>query len=256
MSDVFRALADPVRRELLDRLRDRNGRTLQDLCDGLGIARQSVSKHLAVLEAAGLVTARRVGRERHHHLNAAAINDVACRWLDSYDRHRAEALDDLKHALENHTMANTVFSYTTYIHADAQQVWVGLTDPAFTKRYWGVELVSDWRKGSSLVWCEGGATISDPGRVVLEADRPNRLAYMWHTFSDEWAATHGFDHELAKRLAAEPRSHVLFEIEPVEAGLVKLTLTHTFGAAGTLREMCSQGWPRLLAELKTLLEQP
>src|ERR1700742_3401879 len=112
MDAVFKALADPTRRALLDRLRDRNGQTLGELCAGLDMARQSVSKHLAVLEAAGVVTTEWRGREKVHPLDAAPINAVADRWLSRYDRDRAEALADLKTALE---APMNEFVHTTYI---------------------------------------------------------------------------------------------------------------------------------------------
>lgn len=86
MDDVFKALADPNRRLLLDSLNDRNGQTLRDLCSGLSMARQSVSKHLAVLEAANLITTVWRGREKLHYLNAEPINAIADRWIHQYDR--------------------------------------------------------------------------------------------------------------------------------------------------------------------------
>src|ERR671938_1606108 len=98
--DVFRALADPSRRQLLDSLNACNGQTLRELCAGLEMARQSVSKHLAILEAANLVTTVRRGREKLHYLNAAPINEIAERWITRYDRARVHALADLKRALE------------------------------------------------------------------------------------------------------------------------------------------------------------
>src|SRR3954471_23798357 len=100
MNEVFKALADRSRRRLLDRLNERNGQTLRELCAGLGMARQSVSKHLAVLEAANLVTTVRRGREKLHYLNAAPINEIAERWINRYDHNRVHALADLKQALE------------------------------------------------------------------------------------------------------------------------------------------------------------
>src|SRR5215218_5258350 len=105
MDEVFKALADPSRRRLLDSLNTRNGQTLRDLCAGSDLARQSVSKHLAVLEAAGLVTTVRRGREKLHYLNAAPINAIADRWINRYDRRRVHALADLKTALESEPMA-------------------------------------------------------------------------------------------------------------------------------------------------------
>src|SRR5215207_11434441 len=99
--DVFRALADPTRRALLDSLRARRGQTLRELCAGTDIARQSVSKHLAVLQSANLVTSVRRGREKLHYVNAAPINDIAERWISQYDQARAELLADLKRAVED-----------------------------------------------------------------------------------------------------------------------------------------------------------
>src|SRR3954471_16766862 len=100
MDAVFKALADPSRRRMLDSLNNRAGQNLMELCAGLDIARQSVSKHLAVLEAANLVTPVHRGREKLHYLNAAPINEIEQRWINQYDRGRVRALGDLKAALE------------------------------------------------------------------------------------------------------------------------------------------------------------
>ena len=103
---VFKALADLSRRRLLDSLNAHDGQTLRELCAGLDMARQSVSKHLAVLESAHLVTTVRRGREKLHYLNTVPINALADRWMRQYDRERASALADLKTALEEKTMAD------------------------------------------------------------------------------------------------------------------------------------------------------
>jgi DNA-binding transcriptional ArsR family regulator len=100
MVDVFKALADPSRRHLLDRLNTRNGQNLRELSEGLDMARQSVSKHLAILEAANLVTTIRQGREKLHYLNPAPITDIGERWIHRYDQPRVRALSDLKRPLE------------------------------------------------------------------------------------------------------------------------------------------------------------
>jgi DNA-binding transcriptional ArsR family regulator len=97
---VFRALADASRRQLLDRLHARNGQTLGELCDGLRMTRQAVSKHLAVLEEANLVSAQRQGREKRHFLNAVPIHEIALRWIGKFERPRLDALSDLKRTLE------------------------------------------------------------------------------------------------------------------------------------------------------------
>ena len=183
MDDVFRALSDPSRRSLLDNLNRRNGQTLSELCAGLDMARQSVSKHLAVLEEAHLVTTQRRGREKLHFLNAAPINAIADRWINHYDRRRAEALADLKTALEQKPMTTstteqaTEFVYTTYIKTTPEQLWKALTDPAFTIRYWGVELTSDWKVGSTITWQYKGVTMAGPDQTVLDrrCESPSRL---------------------------------------------------------------------------------
>src|SRR6516164_9257675 len=122
IDEVFKALADTSRRRLLDSLNARNGQTLRELCSGLTMARQSVSKHLAVLEAANLVTSVRQGREKLHYLNAAPVNEIAERWIDRYDRDRVRALADLKRALED-PVDKPEFVYTTYIRTTPERLW-------------------------------------------------------------------------------------------------------------------------------------
>jgi DNA-binding transcriptional ArsR family regulator len=97
---VFKALADRTRRLVLDRLRERGGLTLIELCERLEMTRQAVSKHVAILEAAGLVAIRRHGREKLHYLNPVPINDINERWISKYERDRLTALATLKAALE------------------------------------------------------------------------------------------------------------------------------------------------------------
>ena len=100
MDAVFKALADPSRRELLDRLYAENGQTLNDLCVRLAMTRQAVSKHLAILEAANLVATIKRGREKLHYLNPVPIHEIADRWIGKYERHRLRALSELKRGLE------------------------------------------------------------------------------------------------------------------------------------------------------------
>lgn len=100
MDTAFKALADPLRRSLLDALRTRGGQTLSELCEGRGVTRQAVSKHLAVLEAANLVATERRGREKLHYLNPVPIQEIADRWIGQYERSRLEALADLKFRIE------------------------------------------------------------------------------------------------------------------------------------------------------------
>jgi uncharacterized protein YndB with AHSA1/START domain/DNA-binding transcriptional ArsR family regulator len=255
MDEVFKALADASRRQLLDSLNARNGQTLRELCAGLDMARQSVSKHLAVLQAANVVTTRWRGREKLHYLNAEPINAIAERWINQYDRERARALADLKTALEQEPMSDNAFVYTTYINTTPERLWQALTDPAFTKRYWGTTFTTSWEPGAPMVWEEFDHTTADPGQVVLEAEPGRRLSYTWHTFTPEWAKAAGVDDDTLAQISAEPRSKVTFELEPHGEGTVKLTVVHDgFEPGSKLLEMISGGWPELLSSLKTLLE--
>jgi DNA-binding transcriptional ArsR family regulator/uncharacterized protein YndB with AHSA1/START domain len=254
MDEVFKALADPSRRRLLDRLNARNGQTLRELCAGLDMARQSVSKHLAVLEAAGLVTTVRRGREKLHYLNAAPVSEIAERWISRYDQARVEALADLKKALEDTPMDKPEFVYTTYIRTTPERLWQALTDPGFTRRYWETEFTTDWAAGSPMTWDNHGVKISDAGQVVLESEPYRRLSYTWHTFTPELAGRFGWDEELLATLAGERRSKVTFDIEPA-GEKVKLTVIHDgFDPGSTVAESVRGGWPLVISSLKTLLE--
>ncbi|WP_328993828.1 metalloregulator ArsR/SmtB family transcription factor [Kribbella sp. NBC_01245] len=253
MDEVFKALADPTRRALLDSLNEHNGQTLSSLCASLDLTRQAVSKHLAVLEAAGLIATVRSGREKFHHLNAEPINAIADRWINRYDKQRVQALADLKIALEQ-PMTAPEFVYVSYIKTTPEKLWQALTEPAFTEQYWGVTLDSDWKPGSTVTFTQAGVTIEDPEQVVLEAEPGKRLSYTWHTFTPEFGKAFDFDDEWIATAAAEPRSKVTFDLEP-SGDLVKLAVTHdAFPPGSVVLASVSQGWPHLLSSLKSLLE--
>ena len=199
-------------RLLLDRLNARNGQTLRELCTGLDTTRQAVSKHLAVLEAANLVTTVRRGREKWHYLNPAPITELADRWISRYDRARAHALADLKNALED-TVTRPTFVHTSYIRTTPERLWAALTEPAFTRRYWQTHFETDWVPGLADGLARAAAPRSPtPSQVVLEADPPRRLSYTWHTFTPEWAAAVGVDEEL--RATDRGRAPVAGELRP------------------------------------------
>jgi DNA-binding transcriptional ArsR family regulator len=103
MDDVFKALADATRRQLLDRLFEKNGQTLGELCDKLAMTRQAVTKHLKILEDANLVAVAWSGREKLHYLNPVPIHEVAERWIGKFERDRLRVLADLKKKLEGET---------------------------------------------------------------------------------------------------------------------------------------------------------
>lgn len=264
---VFRALADPTRRHLMDALYERDGRTLSELADGLAMSRQAVAKHLTVLEEAGVVTAVRRGRERRHHLNPAPLADVADRWIRRFHRGRVDALTDLRRALEGpmtetsttgtvtHPDA-TAFVYVTYIRTSTEKLWEALTSPAFIRRYFeGGGPDSDWQVGSPVRWSMGGEQAHEWGQHVLESDPPRRLAYTWHNYQPEMQEMFGWSDEKLAELQREPISRVSFEIEPQDGGAVKLTVTHDgFVPGSEMLAGVSGGWPGILSNLKSLLE--
>jgi len=248
---VFKALADPGRRRLLDMLHERSGLTLNELCDGLDMRRQSVSQHLGLLETANLVRSVRDGRRKLHYLNPVPIHEIQSRWIWKFEEPRLADLDTIKQRSEEHAMTaptttpatGTVpdYVYTTYIHATPEQVWRALTDPQLTSRFWGHAQVTDWTIGSRVdhVRADGSGT-SDASGTVIEVDRPHRLAFSFD------------DPKKADDPTFEP-SVVTFEIESYR-DIVKLTVTQArLQSVDELRAM-GRGWPTVLANLKTLLE--
>lgn len=126
---VFKALADPTRRLLLDRLRERNGQSLGELCEHLAMARQSVTQHLDLLTQANLITVVRQGRQRLHYLNPVPIQEIQERWIAGFERPRLDLLSAVKRQAEESAMSSVpTYAYTTYIRATAEQVWQALTD--------------------------------------------------------------------------------------------------------------------------------
>jgi uncharacterized protein YndB with AHSA1/START domain len=151
-------------------------------------------------------------------------------------------------------MDNPEFVYTTHITTTPERLWQALTEPAFTRRYWGVAFDTDWKPGSPMTWTEHGITTAGPDQVVLEYDPYRRLSYTWHTFTPEWAKAAGVSEEVLTTISAERRSKVTFDLEP-RGEKVRLTVVHDgFEPGSTVVEMISKGWPALLSDLTTLLE--
>jgi uncharacterized protein YndB with AHSA1/START domain/DNA-binding transcriptional ArsR family regulator len=245
--EVFRALADSSRRTLLDRLFERDGQTLGELEAALpGMTRFGVMKHLRVLESAGLVTSRKVGRERHHYLNPVPIRRIHDRWLDRFRIRAADLLDDLKSALEAPMTTETVpvaapprFVHTTYIKASPERIWQALTDSSFTLRYYYNSTVeSDWAVGSSYLFrTQGNPAIEGE---ILEADPPRRLSMTFHALWND-------------AVRSDAPSRMSFEIDDHGGGVSKLTVVHEDMGMATASEVTG-GWPLIAAGLKTLLE--
>jgi uncharacterized protein YndB with AHSA1/START domain/DNA-binding transcriptional ArsR family regulator len=240
MDKVFKALGDPTRRHLLDRLHGRNGQTLGELCDDLGMTRQSATQHVAVLEAANLISSVRRGREKLHYLNPVPLHEIQERWIDKFERPRLRALSALKRQAEEAQMVNRPnYVYVTYIHSTAEAVWHALTDAELSAEYWGHSNVSDWEPGSS--WQHrrtDGSGLADVVGTVLEAVPPERLVMTFAGPNEERAAG---------------PSRVVFTIEPYRE-IVRLTVTHENLADQAEYEAAAAGWPAVLANLKSLIE--
>jgi uncharacterized protein YndB with AHSA1/START domain/DNA-binding transcriptional ArsR family regulator len=237
---VFRALADPTRRVMLDRLRERNGQTLGELCGPLEMARQSATQHLGVLEAANLISTVRHGREKLHYLNPVPLWTIQERWIDKFEQPRLRALSIIKQQAEEGVMADRPsYVYVTYIESSPERVWDALTDSQLTAKYWGHGNFSDWHVGSRWEHRRvDGSGIADVIGTVLESVPPRRLTMTFDAPGDA---------------PAEGSSTVTFDIEPYHE-IVRVTVTHQNLADGDALEAISAGWPAVCANLKSLLE--
>jgi uncharacterized protein YndB with AHSA1/START domain/DNA-binding transcriptional ArsR family regulator len=233
--DVFRALADPTRRSLLDELFKQDGQTLSALEERLPMTRFGVMKHLKLLEEAGLVATRRRGREKLHFLNPVPIRLVHDRWVSKYAERWAATLSDLKHTLENATMQKV---FEIYIKTTPERLWQAITDTEMRRKYnFGAIVTSDWTTGSPYQGVGGGAPIFEGEN--LEVDPPRRLV---QSFRALWG-------EDVKR---EGTSRVTWEIEPVGDSCL-LKVTHDQLHEGANAQLYG-GWPMILSGIKTLLE--
>ncbi|NGO06550.1 metalloregulator ArsR/SmtB family transcription factor [Streptomyces sp. HC44] len=240
MDQVFKALADGTRRRLLDRLHEHNGQTLGELCERIDMSRQSVTQHLAVLEAANLVSTVRRGREKLHYLNPVPLHEIQERWIDKFERPRLRALSAVKRRAEEAMTDKPTFVYVTYIESTPEKVWDALTDADLTAAYWGHSNVSDWRVGSRWEHRRtDGSDIADVVGSVVESERPTRLVTTWAAPEDE-----GQEDKYSK---------VSFDIRP-HGGIVRLTVTHEDLMDQADAADAASGWPAVLSNLKSLLE--
>ncbi len=266
---VFGALADPTRRHLLDLLFERDGGTLGELVASVpGMTRFGVMKHLRVLEAAELVTTRRVGREKHHYLNPVPIRRLHDRWLDKYRVRAADSLLHLQRALEGAGQALTTgpapatqpptarpmppskgdpmttapaFVTSIFIRATPEAIWQAITETNVTLRYYyGSAIDSTFEPGAPYrMTIEGDLQIEGE---ILEVSPPRRLVQTFHAVWDEG-------------VAADPFTRVTWEIEETEPGVCRVTVIHDDLVEGSAtQQQVSGGWPYILSGLKTLLE--
>src|SRR5207302_850053 len=236
MDEVFRALADPTRRSLLDELFREDGQTLSALERRLPMTRFGVMKHLAVLEEAGLVTTKRRGREKLHFLNPVPIRLVHDRWVSKYAEPWAATLSGLKHELER--PMEKVFEI--YIKTTPERLWDAITDPEIRSKYnFGARQTSDWTAGSRYEMSAPNADGPLGEGEILEVDPPRRLV---QSFVALWS----------EDVKSEGTSRVTWEIEPI-GDSCRLTVTHDQLREGANAELYG-GWPMILSGLKTWLE--
>jgi uncharacterized protein YndB with AHSA1/START domain len=232
---VFRALADPTRRRLLDTLFREDGRSLTELEAGLEMTRFGVMKHLRLLEEAGLVVTRRAGRQKLHFLNPVPIRLIHDRWIDKYTEPWAASLSDLKEQLED-TMEKV---YEIYIRTTPERLWEAITDPEIRRKYnFGAAVNSKWTPGARIEMGPSAGGLIGEGEV-LEVDPPRRLV---HTMVALWS----------DEVRNEGASRVTWEIEPIEDSC-RLTVVHDQLREGA-NEQLYGGWPMILSGLKTWLE--
>jgi uncharacterized protein YndB with AHSA1/START domain len=237
MDAVFRALADPTRRSLLDELFKQDGQTLSALERRLPMTRFGVMKHLRVLEEAGLVITRKRGREKLHFLNPVPIRLVHDRWVSKYAEPWVATLSGLKHLLEDRTMEKM---YEIYIKTTPERLWKAITDNEMRRRYcFGVGLETDWTPGSGYLAVSPMAPAPIFEGENLEVEPPRRLV---QTFRALWS----------EEVKSEGTSRVTWEIEPI-GDSCRLTVTHDQLREGAHGELYG-GWPMILSGLKTLLE--
>jgi uncharacterized protein YndB with AHSA1/START domain len=236
VDEVFRALADPTRRSLLDALFRDDGQTLSALAGRLTMSRFGVMKHLRVLEEAGLVITRRRGREKLHFLNPVPIRLIHDRWVSKFAAPWSALLSDLKTDLEK-TMEKV---FEIYIKTTPERLWQAIVDPALRAKYtFGVGTFSDWAPGSSYEARTPKAPFAISSGENLEVDPPRKLV---QTYRANWS----------EDVKAEGTSRVTWEIEQVRDSC-RLTVTHDNLREGASPELYG-GWPMILSGLKTLLE--
>lgn len=240
MDEVFRALADPSRRVLLDRLREGDGRSLTALCGELpALSRYGVMKHLRVLEDAGLVVRRRSGRETLHYLNPVPIRLVHDRWIGRFAEPVVATMAGLKRRLEGVGMPAPSHVYEVWIRCAPEALWEALTSADATERYYyGTRVDSTWETGAPVVYRYPDGTVAADGEV-LAADAPRVLST---TFHPRWDP----------RVEEAGAFRMTWEITPAGPSC-RLAVTVEDVAPETLADVLG-GLPVIVSGLKTLLE--
>jgi uncharacterized protein YndB with AHSA1/START domain len=243
MASVFRALADPGRRVLLDRLFERDGQTLGELCVALPeMTRFGVMKHLGVLEAADLVTTQKVGREKRHFLNPVPIRLAHDRWIGKFAEPVVGAMSYLKRTLEA-PMDSVDHVYSVYIKASPERVWRAITDGDDTVRYYfGTRVTSSWEQGAPISYAYPDGSIAADGEV-LEIDTGRRVVMSFHA---RWSP----------EIEAEGSVRMTWAIEPGDGpeAPTRLVVTTAMVPGSRIEAEFVGGMELIVSGLKTLVE--
>ena len=244
MDAVFKALADPTRRSLLDELFREDGQTLSALETRFSMTRFGVMKHLKQLEEAGLIVTNRKGREKQHFLNPVPIRLIYDRWVSKYAGPWAAGLTELKQRLESPMGSETMESKTMervfeiYIRTTPEKLWEAITDADIREKYmFGARFESEWEVGAAMTMSSSTGLLGEG--EILEVDPPRKLVHSMHALWGDDVAAEGF-------------SRVTWEIEQV-ADSCRLLLTHDQLREGANDQLYG-GWPMILSGLKTWLE--
>jgi len=242
MDEVFKAINDPSRRLLLDRLFEQDGQTLGGLCESLPeMTRFGVMNHLRVLEEAGLITTLRQGRSKHHYLNPVPIRLIHDRWISKYAEPTVGAIAGIKARLETgaQTMDRPDHIYKAYINAAVDAVWNAITDGDMTVQYfYGTRVVSDWEVGGSMDYLNPDGTKASEGHIIA-IDPPKRLEFTFQALWDE-------------AMVAEGPAREVWALAEVN-GMVELTIELYEAGPKTLDDFAN-GFPYIVSGLKSLLE--
>jgi DNA-binding transcriptional ArsR family regulator/uncharacterized protein YndB with AHSA1/START domain len=243
MAAIFKALGDPSRRLLLDRLFDRDGQTLGELCAWLPeMTRFGVMRHLDVLEDAGLIETRKVGREKHHYLNPVPIRLIADRWIGKFAEPVVGRMAAIKHDLEAPAMLAPDHVYSVLIRATPDRIWKAVTDGIETEQYYyGTHVDSDWSKGGKIRYLYPDGKVAADGEVI-DID-PGRFVTM--SFTARWSP----------EIEAEGPVRMTWQIEPAGPTSSKLTVVVSgMTDGGVVQGEFPEGLVYIVSGLKSWIE--
>jgi len=244
MDKIFKALADPGRRKILDILKEYPGINVNELTDHFDYSRFAVMKHVKILEESNLVVSQKDGKNKKLYLNAVPIQTIYDRWISKYSAIWASKLNSIKYQLEteeNMSSSDIKQVYVTYIKSTREKVWNAITRGDLTQQYYfNTKITSEFKPGSKIEYLgvdkDGNPWIPVSGEII------------------EFVPMEKFSHTFNMYGSDEPATKAEYSIEEAD-GLIKLTLVHSgFTSESKLFNDVSGGWPLIFSGLKTLLE--